>query len=191
MKDLILKPINRKHWYLTDTQKQCLDASIFFPLPKDFLYMYFVDRKCTATFAKQASKSLFAEPQAQEYISERKKWIDENWFGIDQEQEKPKRKRLTEEERAELAQGMLDEMLLTGVALDATTLRMAIEKGLSKVEETREEKPRLYVPVRCLSCAYREFCETHGENICPKCKFRAFAIEHGCEEFEYNAILNE
>lgn len=194
MRDLILKPLkHRIHWHLTDSQKLCLDLSILTPIPKERLYSGFVDQKCTIVHAKSASKTLFADPQAEEYLIERRRWIEENWFGAEAEENKEikKRPRLTDQERSELAQGILDEILVSGTAIDATTLRLAIEKGITKDSEQREEKPRLYVPLKCSACGYREFCESKGASICPDCKFRQFALDHGSENWDYTEILNK
>lgn len=192
MKNLILKPISRPHWHLTDMQKMCLDLSLFVPKSKDELYMFVVDRKCTIQHAKQMAKQLFADPEASDYLTERQKWIDEEWFGVeDGETAILKPTRLTKEERQELAELMLDKFLKSPDVTDPTMLKKALDFALDKVEENRDEKPRIYVPLKCSICPYEHFCRTQGESVCPRCRFREFALANGCEDFKYTELLTE
>lgn len=73
--------------------------------------------------------------------------------------------------------------------LDPDTLKTLTEifkkTGLLKDEVEEQEKPRRYLPVRCLSeCAYRLFVESHIESgdiisECDYCRTRKFAEERG------------
>lgn len=194
MTDLTLQPIpDKPHWHLGKTQKDCLDASLFFPEKRERLYSIFVDSKCTPVQSRSQAKQLFEDPTALEYLEVRKRWIEDNWFqsNTQQEQEQQKPTRLSKEQRQELAELLLDNFLQSPNATDPTMLKKALDFALDKVEENREEKPRLYVPIRCNTCAYRAFCEANGESICQMCKYREYAIENGMDELNTEKMLND
>lgn len=187
-KTLTLAPMSNTNWHFSELEKLCLDLSILIPKPREDIYMFVVDRKCTPTHAKALSRQLFADLDADDYIAARQRWIDEEWFGV-KNRIQPKPVRLTKEERQELAELMMDKFLKSPDVTDPTMLKRALDFALDKVEENREERARLYVPLKCTICSYREFCETNGEIVCPKCRYKQFARENGCEEIEYNELL--
>ena len=105
---------------------------------------------------------------------------------------------LTEEEKKSLKGKFANKVYRAlGTAEGLEELKTAADLGkaakIIKEEETIQEAPRRYLPVKCrLECQYRLFCEKaieNGEieNECLYCKALAIAQEHG---YKYDPTTN-
>ena len=179
---------NKPIWSLGEKEKMFLDITLFdFDEPWRLFQLIFLPNASTYKCKSECS-ALLNSMDAKDYISERIKQIDSIFFpkqGDEMAEKLPDNINeiiLNQAWKTVKASGFKDskewEVFLTKVVKDMNT-------------ESAMEPPRRYLAETCSSCRYKLFCEEAVEDECPLCKYKEFALEHGCEEFDHKNQLKE
>ncbi|MEG0560142.1 MAG: hypothetical protein RR513_06460 [Muribaculaceae bacterium] len=192
--DLKLQKIkNQLHWNLSDREKEMLDASFFLKRSQAELYILFLDHKCTPKTATGRAGQIFNSDDAKEYIEDRIKWFKENWFGIANEKNGINNK--SREDRKKEADEAFEDKLMEMVKyptpenLDLVKLYASKMYSGNDYVPIKEELPRRYITEDCDNCRYKILCHDNTFDECPLCKYKKFALENGCEEYNYKNQL--
>ena len=95
------------------------------------------------------------------------------------EPDKPleERKALSKQKLVEFSMSLIDN--IEKAKDPEAVLKMADKIGLLDADEDAPEAPRRYLPERCGTCAYRQFCEENTVDMCPHCKYLQHCEENG------------
>lgn len=187
-KELIpLRPEGYSVTGLTQEEQTALTWLIVSGCPRKDAVLTFVRPDMLDSKAKAAVedyiRQFFARREVRDYMEAYQKTIQD--FLNPAKEIKPFEPDKPLEERKALSKQKLIEFTMSVVenidkAKDPeAVMKMADKVGLMDANEDAPEEPRRYLPVRCGSCAYRQFCEENAEDMCPHCKYMQKCEEHG------------
>jgi hypothetical protein len=178
------KPI----WTLGEKEKMFLDMTLFdFDEAWKIFQLVFMPN-ATAYKCKTECNNLLGSMDAKDYLTERVRQVDEIFF--------PKQG----DDTAEKIPDNINEIILNqawkrvkaGGFKDSEEWKVFLTKVVKDMNtDSVMEPPRRYLAETCSACRYKVFCEGEVEDECPLCKYKEYALEHGCEEYDHKTQLNK
>lgn len=207
-----LRPNNDKDFKLEKREKDCLSYTVLTGCRNSAAFGLFFPEYTSADGIKESEifkltevgkmrcEQFFANSDNKNYIASYRATL-KSFLGNRSASPVINTQEIGEERKENALKSLLNQtisLVESGMALDADTLKTIADVfrklGILKDEVEKQELPRRYLPVRCISeCAYRLFVESHVNNgdiisECDYCKTRKFAEENGWH-FDYTKNL--
>ena len=188
------RPNNDGEHKIPAHDKECLSYVVAFGVGNETAFARFhpefLDESGKLTKAgKTQCRQFFSYAKNKEYADDYKDMLEAFVKGKAQSKSASEEAGESRTERAmrKLVSDVLDSIEYNN-SLAPETLKDFVEVakklGVLKDEEEVQEKPRRYLPCRCVECSYRLFCEqgvANGDLLfeCDYCRTRKFAEENG------------
>lgn len=189
-RNIPIRPYGYDSKALKDGEKDCITWYVLSGCRREYAFARFVRPDLTLTEAtlKAATKQFFSNADVIKYMEAYKKTLQE--FGnsslntsedyTDEERDKKKIKALKR-----LVDYVINQAQNIENLDDPTTLlKIADKVGFFDDGADKIEKPRRYLPVRCVECTYHSFvenCVKNGDvrNDCDYCRAKDYAVANG------------